>query len=125
MLYSRNEHNTVNQLYFQKTKKIIPRDILYSMVPVVNNTLFYTGKFAKRVNLMFKCSYHKIIIVKEVGRNFGGVGYAYGKGCDDSFTGVYLSPNSSSCICWYLMYSFLYVNHTLIKWFKKKKVSNP
>ena len=61
------------------------------IVPVVNNTLLYTGKFAKRVNLMFKCSYHKIlIIVKEVGRNFGGDGYAYGKSCDDGFTGVYL-----------------------------------
>lgn len=32
--------------------KICPRDILYSLVPIVNNTVLFTQKFAQRVDLM-------------------------------------------------------------------------
>ena len=51
---------------------------------------------------------------KEQEETFGGDGYVYGIDSRDGFMGVYLSPNSSN------MYSFLYVNHTSIKWFKKR-----
>lgn len=33
-------------------KKICPRDALYSLVPIVNNTVLFTQKFAERVDLM-------------------------------------------------------------------------
>lgn len=47
--------------------------------------------------------------------NSGGNIYVYGMDYGDSFTGIYLSPNSISCI--HEMHSFFYVNYISIKWF--------
>lgn len=56
-------------------------------------------------------------------RTLEGNGYFYGlDGGDGGFTGVYLSPYSSSCIYTLNIYSLLRANHTSVKWqnmFKK------
>lgn len=60
---------------------------------------------------------HKInyLIIKTVSwkETFGGDSYVHSTNCAVGFTGMYLSPNSLSCVL--NMYSFLYVNATSIK----------
>lgn len=60
------------------------------------------------------CSYNK---KEEEEKTSLGDEYGYGFDGDDGFMGVYLPPNSSSCI-YFNTCSFLYVNNTSIKWFK-------
>lgn len=50
------------------------RDLLYKVVPIVNNTVSYAEKFGKGAD--FKCSYHKKIIIIDRGQEdtFGGYG---------------------------------------------------
>ena len=90
------------------------------MPTTVNTTLLFPFTFAKRVNLLFKCSYHSVIVILVKGRDFGGDGCAYANGCDHRFTSVYLSPNSQVAYVAMLGTDFC-VNHTSIKLFEKRK----
>lgn len=76
-----------------------PGYLLYSIAPIIKNTILYTLKFQDSVSYS-KCYYHKIIIVinKKWTETFGEDGYIYGIYFGDGFMVVYLSPNSSSFI---------------------------
>lgn len=70
---------------------------------MINNTVMYTEKFAKKGDftlsvLIIKIRRRRRRRRKTAGRNFGNDGYVYVIDCGDGFMDVYLSPNSSSCI---------------------------
>lgn len=53
MLYSQKQRGVDK---YPVIRRIIIGDLMYGIVNVVNNTIFYSWKIAKRADL--KCSYH-------------------------------------------------------------------
>lgn len=74
------------------------KDLLYSKIPIINNTILYPLKFPKTVDLMLSVLI-KIIINKE----------GWGK------LGDYILTSKPMKLYILNTYSFLYVNHTSIK----------
>ena len=73
-------------------------------MPRANNIVYL--KFAKRVDLMLSFL-TIIIIIKKAAGNFRGSGYVYGLGDGYGFKGMYLSPNSLSCIHYICAYFYM------------------
>lgn len=67
------------------------RDLLYNIVPIVNNVLC-TLKFKKVNRTLSVLNTHT-----EAQGNSGGIGYVYYFNCGDGIIGVWIYLNSSNC----------------------------